>query len=88
MHDGPDDTVDVYGKPNGWCWSCWKSHQLRDLRAENERLWGLPDIGWIEWLSEGSRQEFLQELDEWKATAEHEEWLRRGGVDEALGGDA
>jgi hypothetical protein len=33
MHDGPDDTVDVYGKPNGWCWSCWKSNQLAELRA-------------------------------------------------------
>lgn len=21
QHDGLDDTVDVYGKPNGWCWS-------------------------------------------------------------------
>lgn len=27
QHDGPDDTVDAYGKPNGWCWSCWKSYQ-------------------------------------------------------------
>lgn len=34
LHDGPDDTVDVYGKPNGWCWSCWKSHQIRNLRAD------------------------------------------------------
>lgn len=32
QHDGPDDTVDVYGKPNGWCWSCWKSHQIQELR--------------------------------------------------------
>lgn len=28
QHDGPDDTVDHYGKPNGWCWQCWKSHQI------------------------------------------------------------
>jgi hypothetical protein len=32
-HDGPDDTVDAYGKPNGWCWSCWKSKQIVDLRG-------------------------------------------------------
>ena len=34
VHDGPDDTVDVYGKPNGWCWSCWKDHEIRELRKE------------------------------------------------------
>lgn len=34
QHDGPDDTEDCYGKPNGWCWSCWKSHQIEKLRAE------------------------------------------------------
>lgn len=28
QHDGPDSTVDAYGKPNGWCWSCWRSYQL------------------------------------------------------------
>ncbi len=33
-HDGPDDTVDEYGKPNGWCWSCWKSEQIERLRAQ------------------------------------------------------
>lgn len=38
QHDGPDDTVDVYGKPNGWCWSCWKDHKLTLLRAELEAL--------------------------------------------------
>lgn len=26
-HDGPDDTLDCYGKPNGWCWVCWLSHK-------------------------------------------------------------
>lgn len=31
QHDGPDDTVDVYGKPNGWCWSCWKDHRYYEL---------------------------------------------------------
>jgi len=35
QHDGDDDTVDHYGKPNGWCWYCWKSYQLN--RAINER---------------------------------------------------
>jgi len=34
QHDGDDDTVDVYGKPNGWCWSCWKDHQIRELQKE------------------------------------------------------
>jgi len=31
QHDGPDDTLDAYGKPNGWCWSCWKSHKIEVL---------------------------------------------------------
>jgi len=35
---GPDDTVDVYGKPNGWCWSCWKGYQLKRAAEEIERL--------------------------------------------------
>lgn len=33
QHDGPDDTVDVYGKPNGWCWFCWRGHQLEEAQA-------------------------------------------------------
>lgn len=37
QHDGGDDTVDVYGKPNGWCWSCWKSYK-RDQFASEPRL--------------------------------------------------
>lgn len=40
----------------------------------------LPDIGWIEWLSPGNRAEFLIELDAWKATAEHDEFLREALV--------
>ena len=38
QHDGVDDTVDYYGKPNGWCWLCWKQEQLRRLRAERDVL--------------------------------------------------
>ncbi len=38
QHDGPDDTVDIYGKPNGWCWSCWKSHQIEEFRLEVQEL--------------------------------------------------
>jgi hypothetical protein len=34
QHDGPDATVDVYGRPNGWCWFCWHSKQIRDLQKE------------------------------------------------------
>ena len=34
QHDGEDQTVDVYGKPNGWCWSCWKSYQIDKLQKE------------------------------------------------------
>lgn len=34
QHDGDNDTVDVYGKPNGWCWSCWKSYRIKELEAE------------------------------------------------------
>lgn len=26
-HDGAT-TENVYGKPNGWCWYCWKSYQV------------------------------------------------------------
>ena len=22
-------TTDVYGKPRGWCWTCWRVYQLR-----------------------------------------------------------
>lgn len=33
QHDGPDDTVDAYGKPNGWCWQCWKSEKIRRLEG-------------------------------------------------------
>ena len=32
QHDGPD-TEDVYGKPNGWCWSCWKSQMIAEKTA-------------------------------------------------------
>jgi len=38
QHDGPDDTVDAYGKPNGWCWYCWLSHKLAKAEAERDRL--------------------------------------------------
>jgi len=34
QHDGDDDTVDAYGKPNGWCWSCWKSYKIERQAAE------------------------------------------------------
>jgi hypothetical protein len=36
QHDGPDDTVDCYGKPNGWCWYCWLQYQLAAAQSE---LW-------------------------------------------------
>ena len=42
QHDGLDDTVDHYGKPNGWCWHCWLMHQRDDysrhLRVANEEV--------------------------------------------------
>ena len=34
QHDGDDDTVDHYGKPNGWCWFCWHAHQREGLRRQ------------------------------------------------------
>ncbi len=37
-HDGPDDTRDHYGKPNGWCWLCWKSYQLEKTQRCNRLL--------------------------------------------------
>lgn len=33
QHDGDDDTVDCYGKPNGWCWWCWRSHQVEKYKS-------------------------------------------------------
>lgn len=38
QHDGEDDTVDVYGKPNEWCWSCWKSYRISMLEQKIERI--------------------------------------------------
>ena len=38
QHDGEDDTLDVYGKPNGWCVVCWGSEQQSRLHAEVARL--------------------------------------------------
>ncbi len=38
QHDGDDDTVDHYGKPNGWCWSCWKSRRLEKMQRSNRML--------------------------------------------------
>lgn len=38
QHDGPDDTVDAYGKPNGWCWHCWLTHQKSELEAKVREL--------------------------------------------------
>lgn len=44
QHDGPDDTVDAWGKPNGWCWQCWTSHRL--ALAENALFAaGIPKLG-------------------------------------------
>lgn len=34
QHDGPDDTVDEFGKPNGWCWSCWKDYKILQLEIK------------------------------------------------------
>ena len=38
MHDGPDDTVDHYGRPNGWCFYCWVSSKLLRAEAEIRRI--------------------------------------------------
>lgn len=29
-------TTDTYGKPHGWCWLCWHSYRLSQLRTELE----------------------------------------------------
>ena len=34
QHDGEDETVDVYGKPNGWCWYCWQAWQINVLQQQ------------------------------------------------------
>lgn len=31
-HDGDDDTVDEYGRPNGWCEVCWRGRQIQALQ--------------------------------------------------------
>ena len=33
-----ETTTDVYGKPEEWCWSCWKAEKLNRLAAENAAL--------------------------------------------------
>lgn len=38
QHDDSDDTVDVYGKPNEWCWFCWHSLQIDRLQVANAAL--------------------------------------------------
>lgn len=30
-HDGPDDTLDEYDRPNGWCEVCWRGRQIQLL---------------------------------------------------------
>lgn len=30
-HDGKDDTIDEYGRPNGWCEVCWRGRQITFL---------------------------------------------------------
>ena len=42
QHDGTDTTVDLYNRPNGWCWHCWLMYSRdaarEDLhKAERER---------------------------------------------------
>jgi len=44
-HDGDDDTVDFAGKPNGWCWSCWRSKRIADLEAELGHLQSIQAAG-------------------------------------------
>lgn len=43
QHDGKDDTVDVYGKPNGWCWPCWKDYRIGKLQEKVHLLTGVSD---------------------------------------------
>lgn len=38
QHDGPDDTVDCYGRPNGWCQRCRDIRQLSNLQSRNSEL--------------------------------------------------
>lgn len=52
QHDGDDDTVDAYGKPNGWCWSCWKSYRIKELenelsnKSDNKIIENEEDLTW------------------------------------------
>jgi hypothetical protein len=46
QHDGPDDTVDAYGKPNGWCWHCWLMHQKYELEAKVNHLTTTQSAQW------------------------------------------
>ncbi len=53
IHDGPDDTVDEYGRPNGWCEVCWCHKRLDDAEAEIARLKG-SSMTYGKWLSKQS----------------------------------
>lgn len=42
-HDGPNDTVDEYDRPNGWCEVCWRGRQIQVLEYtlfENSKAYG------------------------------------------------
>jgi hypothetical protein len=48
QHDGADDTLDVYGKPNGWCWSCWKDQKIARAESALTIVLGWREIDWPE----------------------------------------
>ena len=48
QHDGPDDTVDVYGIPNGWCDYCWQPYSVIRHLNRQSLAGGLESIEWGE----------------------------------------
>ncbi len=78
QHDGLDDTVDVYGRANGWCWFCWHSFQLQQTAAQRDRLVKVL-TNFIEAFDSGNLQIHSREIDpgdpEIPPHPWHEEWL-------------
>lgn len=78
QHDGPDDTVEVYGKPNGWCWSCWRLYQIGELRKEVQAL-----EAWQEVAAESNR-DIGTYLQEQLPSLEFDEGMPVGNVRKAI----
>ena len=89
QHDGPDITKDSYGKPNGWCWQCWKSYQIAKLhsaltvtRKALQRVWDEDECGWI--VDQTDLKECVKCGAKVNQGERHTEECMQGFIDEAL----